>query len=352
MSGRDDERLDRELRKVLRRRDPGDASSALRTWVLDVPEDDARSQVQQHRPRAAVLGLAAVILLAVIGLTTLRHFGPPGVVGSSVASGSVATPSAVESPVGAFDPTLEGPGVSSTDDLSPAILVVLACAVLGFLAFTVRGRRRLIPAVVAVLLAAWGIAASLVPVTILDSGYGLGLNTVAAPRVPGSAEELLYELAPPNGRFSIGLYLSTEGPVPVRIEGIVSPFFGRDPRSFSSMLLTALWIDGEPNGGMSGPIRPFATFDMPVRGQSIWLVGKASDCALGSDFDPSSNGGALGSALGFEIIDSVDVRVSVLGWPRTVRLPLAFRLVEPHAFSCPGPNPDLSSPPSANPSGQ
>lgn len=172
MSGRDDERLDRELRKVLRRRDPGDASSALRTWVLDVPEDDARSQVQQHRPRAAVLGLAAVILLAVIGLTTLRHFGPPGVVGSSVASGSVATPSAVESPVGAFDPTLEGPGVSSTDDLSPAILVVLACAVLGFLAFTVRGRRRLIPAVVAVLLAAWGIAASLVPVTILDSGTG------------------------------------------------------------------------------------------------------------------------------------------------------------------------------------
>ena len=351
MNGPDDERLERELREVLRRRDPGGAPSPLRAWVHDVPEGDARSETEPRRPIAAVLGLAAVILLAVIGLTTLRHFGPAGVAASSVASGSPATPSAVESPVAAFDPTLEGPGVSSTDDLSPAILVVPACAVLASLAFTLRGRRRLIPGVVAVALAAWAVVAMLVPVTLLDSGYGLGLNTVAAPKVPGSGEELLYELAPPNGRFSIGLYLSADGPVPVRVEGIVSPLFGRDPRSFSAMLLTAVWIDGEPNGGMSGPIRPFAAFGMPVNGQSIWLVGKASDCALGSAFDPAANGGALGGPVGFEIIDSVDVRVSVLGWPRTIHLPLSFRLVEPDA-GCAGPNPALSSSPSASPSGQ
>jgi hypothetical protein len=349
MTGPNDERLDHELREALRRRDPGAPPSALRTWVLGVPDDEGGSKLPQpRRPVAAALGLAAVILLAVIGLATIRHIGPTGVPGSSVATESTAAASAVASPFGAFDPALEGPGVSPTDDISPAVLVVLACIVLAFLAFTVRGRRRLIPVVLAAVLAAWGIAATLVPVTIVDSGYGLGLNTVAAAKVPGSAEELLYELAPANGRFSIGLYLSAEGPVPVRIEGIVSPAFGWDRSSFVGIVLAALWIDREPNGGMSGPIRPFVAFDMPVYGQSIWLVGQAGGCALGGAFDPSNPA----TVEGFQRIDSIDIRVSVLGWPRTVHLPLPFRLVEPDAQSCSGPRPTVSISSPASPSGQ
>jgi hypothetical protein len=343
-----DPRLEDELRTVLRRRDPGAATDVLRSWVQDVPEEaESTKPSQLRRPFAAVVGLAAVILVAVIGLTAPRHLGPATGPGASSPVGTVASASAVESPVGAFDPTLQGPGVSGTDDLSPAIPVVLACAALGILAMTVRGRRRFFPAIVAVVLAGWAVVAALIPVTVLDSGYGLGLNTVRAPQVPGSGEELLYELAPANGRFSVGLYLLADGLLPIRIEGIVSPLFGRDPRSFlPEMMPTALWIDREPNGGMSGPIRPFTPFDMPRSGQSIWLVGRAGACALGSAFDPSNPA----PVLGFQGIDSLDVRVSVLGWPRTVHLTLRFRLVEPERQSCPEPTPEPRSSPSAKPS--
>jgi hypothetical protein len=339
--------LDHELRDVLRRRDPGAAPAALRNWVLDVPDDTERTQSSgPRRPLAAVLSLAAVILLAVIGLTTIRHLGEVGVAGATVPVGSVSSPSAPPSSGRPFDPALEGPGVSATDDLSPAILVVLACAVLGGLAFTVRGRRRILPAAVAVVLAGWGVVATLVPVAVLGSGYGLGLNTVQALRVPGSQEELLYELAPASGRFSLGLYLSTDGPLPIRIEGIVSPAFDNRDHNIGVML-TALWIDGEPNGGMTGPIRPFTPFDMPRNGQSIWLVGRAGACALGSTFDPNK-----GAEAGFEVIDSLDVRVSVLGWPRTVHLVLPFRLVEPEPQSCSASTPEPSNSTSATPSSQ
>lgn len=340
-----DPRVDDELREVLRSRDPGPAPFELRQRLLDLPERaEGTHPSRPRRPLAAVLGLAAVILLAVVGFTTLRYIGQGLGPGASASGGPTSSPSSVESPVEAFDPTLEGPGISATDDLSPVIIVVPACAVLGLLAMTMRGRQRIIPAVAAVVLAAWAVVGMVAPVTVHLSGYGPGLNLVRAPQVPGSEEVLFYELAPANGRFSVGLFSLPEGPLPIRIEGIVSPFFGRDPRSFSRsiLMLTAVWIDGEPNGGMTGPIRPLTPFDLPRNGQSIWLVGHAGGCALGSAFDPSNPG----TEIGFQVIDSLDLRVSVLGWPRTVHLALPFRLVEPEPPSCPELTPEASGSPS------
>lgn len=337
-----DPRLEGELRDRLRRRDPGAAPSTLRNWVQGVPDEEAEpiKPFYLRRPFTAALALAAVVLLAVIGLTTIRHLGPAGLAGASLPGQPALSQSAAPSPAEAFDPTLEGPGLSATDDFSPAILVAFVCAILVVVTISVAGWRRLVTAGVTVLLAAWAVVGSFAPVSILDSGYGLGLNTVRAPQVPGSAEELIYELAPANGPFSLGLYLSADGPLPIRIEGLVAPLFGRDPRSFApTMRLTALWIDREANG-MGGPIRPFEPFTMPGRGQSIWIVGRAGACALGSAFDPSNQ-----ATLGFASIDGLDVRVSVLGWPRTVRLQLPFRLVEPLADSCPSPGPGASGSP-------
>lgn len=341
-----DPQLEGELREVLRQRDPGAAPSALRSWVQDVPKEaEPNRSYRWRRPLAAALGLVAVILLAIIGLTTVRYLGQAGPSGTTVSGEAGPSQSAAASPVEAFDPTLEGPGVSPTDDPSPVTLVVIAWVVLGILAVTVRGRWRLVPAAVAAMLGGWAVVGTLVPVSVLDSGYGLGLNTVSAPRVPGSAEELVYEQAPANGRFSLGLYRSADGPLPIRIEGIVSPLFGRDPRSFApAMMLTAVWIDREANGGMSGPARPLTPFDMPRSGQGIWLVGRAGACALGSAFDPTNPG----PETGFRVIDSLDVRVSVLGWPRTVQLQLPFRLVEPFPGSCSGPTPEPSGSPSTS----
>lgn len=339
-----DESLHRELRETLRRRDPGAAPSALHTWVLDVPDEAELSRPSQpRRLLATVLGLAAVILLAIIGLTTLRHIGPATDPGATVPTESAASPAAVESPVAAFDPKLEGPGISATDDLSPAIIVLPTCALLVALAFTTRGRRRVLPAALAAALAGWASLGTLLPVAFDDYAYAPGLNTVHAAEVPGSAETLFYELAPSGGRFSVGLGILAGGPLPIRIEGVVSPAFEyRD--HYIGMLLTAVWIDGEPNGGMTGPIRPFAPFEMSRNGQSIWLVGRAGACALGTDFDPTNPG----NEMGFEGIEGVDVRISVLGWPRTVHLGFPFRLVEPTSQTCSGPTPDPSSSPSAS----
>jgi hypothetical protein len=333
-----DPSLDDELRETLRRRDPGTAPFELRTRVLDLPErTEPVERSGARRQVAAVLGLAAVILLAVIGLTTIRHLGPAGVSGASVPGSPQPIPSLGPSPAGALDPTLEGPGISATEDFSPAILVVPTCAVLAALAFTIGGRRRIVPGAAALLLAGWAVVGTFAPLTFGNFGFGPGLNTVQATQLPGSQEVLFYELAPGSGRFSIGLGLYAEGPLPVRVEGIVSaPFDHRD--QFAGMLWTAIWIDGEPHGGMTGPARPFVPYNMPPNGQAIWLVGRAGACALGSAFQPSNPA----AVLGFQGIDSLDLRVSVLGWPRTIHLPLPFRLVEPEPQSCPGPTPGPS----------
>jgi hypothetical protein len=341
-----DPRLDPALRKELQRRDPGEAAPpGLRSWVLSVPDGPAQGPaIRLRREVAALLSLAAMMLLVVIGLTTIRHLEGPGVAGSSVPADSAASQSPVPSAGELFDPSLEGPGVSSTDDLSPAILVIAACGVLGVLSVSARGWRRTAPALIGALLAGWALVAALAPISIGFSGYGQGLNVVRASGVPGSSEELLYELAPPNGRFTMGILINAGQPLPVRIEGIVSPSYaGRD--SFLGMVLTAVWIDDEPHGGMSGPARPFAPFDVPREGQAIWLVGRAGGCAFGPAFDPLRS-----DVGGFAGIESIDLRVSVLGWPRTISLALPFRLVEPHPQSCPGVATEPTASTSAEPS--
>ncbi len=334
-----DPRLEPALRDELRRRDPDEAAPpGLRSWVLGVPDDAPQSPAfRTRRELAALLSLAAVLLLVAIGLSTIRHLGLPAVAGPGSSVDSASSPSPEPSPVELFDPTLEGPGISTTDDLSPAILVVAACSALALLAATARGWRRAVPAIVGVLLAAWALVGSLAPVAVTFSGYGPGLNVIQAPRVPGSSEELLYEVAPAGGRFSVGILLNASQPLPIRIEGIVSATYaGRD--RYLGVVLTAVWVDGEPHGGMTGPTRPFAPLDVPPEGRAIWLVGRAGGCALGSAFDPSD-----ADAVGFQGFDDLDLRVSVLGWPRTIHVALPFRLVEPEPPSCPVPTPQPSS---------
>ena len=332
--------LDDELRDVLRERDPGAAPFELRTRVLDVPERTEPAERPGARPPvAALLGLAAVILLAVVGLATIRNLGQPGVSGTTGPGTPASSPSPAASPASAFNPNLEGPGISATDDMSPAIVVVPACILLGALAITIRGWRRVLSAGGALVLAAWAVLGMLVPVTVGVNSFGSGLNTFWATSLPGSDEKLMYEVAPPDGRFSHSLGFFQDGPLPIRIEGIVEPLFGRDPRSFGpSIMRTAVWIDGEPNGGMTGPNRPFAPFDLLPNGKAIWIIGKASACALGSAFD-TANPDTVG---GYGTMDSLDLRVSVLGWPRTIHLPLPFRLVEPEQQSCLGTSPQPS----------
>ena len=229
--------------------------------------------------------------------------------------------------------------------MSPALLVVPACVVFGTLAVVVRGRRRGLPAGLAACCVAYAIVATQVPVSLGEIGYAPGLNIVPATAPPGSGETLWYELAPAGGQFSVGLTLIADGPFPVRVEGIRDPAFGREP--YYGIVWMAVWIDREPNGGMMGPGRPFAPFELQHSAQSIWLVGRAGACALGPAFDPAGPGAGLG---GFGGLGDLEVRVSVLGWPRTIHLEYPFRLVEPDPDTCPSDaHPGASPAPSARP---
>lgn len=315
----EDPRLDQAIRDALDRRDPGTVPFGLRQWILDLPERPHAGSIARWRGAIVpALGLAAAVLVAVIGIGTFGNLAPSGIAGASPTLPSPSAPPA-------FDPMLVGPGVSPTEDFNPAWLVVLAIALLAVLVISIEDRRkRLVPLAVAVGLGGWGAVGWLAPVELGNSGWGQGLSVVQAPTVPGSGESLLYELARPDQPFSVGVFLYDQaGPVPVRIEGIVSPAYDR--QATGSVLLTAVWVDQEPIGGMSGPARPFTPFELSGTGRSIWLVGRAGFCAVGPAFDPAGQQ----AAGGFTIIESIDVRVSVLGWPRTVHLPLGFRLVEP-----------------------
>ncbi len=61
----------------------------------------------------------------------------------------------------------------------------------------------------------------------------------------------------------------------------------------------------------------------------ITLVGLAGVCAYGPGFVPPRRA----DDASFALLDTITVQVRTLGWPRTVELPLPFRLAEPMASS-------------------
>jgi hypothetical protein len=98
MSERDDDfRLERELRELLRGRDPGPAPYGLRGRVDRVPEERPGRDTALAR-LVPFLGIAAVVALAALAIGAIRTVGPtPGPGGSTV-------------PAASFDPYLVGPG--------------------------------------------------------------------------------------------------------------------------------------------------------------------------------------------------------------------------------------------------
>jgi hypothetical protein len=154
----------------------------------------------------------------------------------------------------------------------------------------------------------------------------------------GAQEYLYYETAQPFQPFSFGLDLLSSDGVPVRIESVVTDV-PVDRQAFVGMRWTSVWLDGEPNGGMIGPAEPFAPFELPRNGHAIWIVGRASYCALGHA--PAAGEDRVGTTW----LGDLRLNVTVLGWPRVVNVQdgANLRLVEPSAATCPAP-PGTSSP--------
>jgi hypothetical protein len=295
-----------DLEAALRNRyaslDPGAAPLALRRVVERIPLSHPGLERPRQRSWSLYLGLAAALAILAVALSGLR--GLP----FDVSPGASIAPNVT------FDPTLEGPGiVTAPPPGGHGLLVAIAVLVFGLVAVAVRGWRRIVPLGLAAIALAYGVVAAFIPIEVSTHGFGPGIAVSRAEMPPGSSEDLLYVTAGRGEPFSFVIFLSEPtGPFPVTIEGLVEPPGHFGPR------IVAVWNDELPMGG-TAPGRPFVPSVVSNGELTLWLVGKADSCALGSP--PPGDVGMTGLA-------PLKVRVSVLGWPREVELhgvPIVFQ---------------------------
>ncbi len=323
MSEHDDLRLEQSVRQALAQRDPGPAPIGLRERVARVPEAaTARSTAAERLARAAVpvLGLAAAILLLVIAAPLLapRGVGP----GASTAPGAT------------FDPSLKGPGLVAPPLVEAEGLVVLGLLIAGALVLVAapRGARRAVATLALVAVLAFGGAqillthASTGPVA---SSGGIGVLNVDQTEA-GPDRYPVYIAAAPGEPFSFGFSVQNEGPLPIRIEGVVA-----DPAQQVGVdypTLRAVWsagpVDPQADGG---PQAPFSPVDLGSGNWVVlWLVETASPCAAGPLYDPAN-----AADTAYVGIPPVRVEYSVLGFPRTADINLPFDMLQPYQANCP-----------------
>lgn len=306
--------LESALRGHFHEHDPGPAPIDLRVRVDQVPATFERMQVfGARRLLSPVLGLAAALAVLALGLRLVPLSGLEGGTGASPA------------PTTAFDPNRLGLGLGPAFDATvPLVLVLMAVIALVGLATRWGGRRRLLPLVAAAGVFAYAAFGTLAPIDLQITGEGPGLDVTTVALPAGAEGTLYYETAKPGEPFSFGILLIGGTDPEIRIEGVVDDRPGYLINR--GMRWASIWLDGEPNGGMMGPARPLAPFDMPSTGQAVWLVGRAGDCALGRA--PVGN-----ESLGVAWIPTVKLNVSVYGWPRVVELQLP-RITEPASNPC------------------
>jgi hypothetical protein len=226
--------------------------------------------------------------------------------------------------VAAF-PTASGPGISATEDSpGPLLPVVVLGVVLVAVAVRLRSRWSLLPVAGVAALAAYTAVGVLLPVEVGTWAWGPRNNIRPAEPVPGSEETLWYQVAPPREPYAFMLGVNPTAPldIPVRLEGIYEP---NAWDGFVGTRWRAIWTSDVTGGGIGPVSRPFEPFDLDNRGRGLYMVGEAGECAVGPTYDPDR------PPPGFDgwMSTPIRLRVSVLGWPRVVDLPLGFSLQEP-----------------------
>jgi hypothetical protein len=320
----DDLRLEHELREVLHGRDPGTAPYGLSARVDRVPEEYPAATPSAVARLAPLFGIAAAIAVAATALSAFRWVAPA----ASVAPGASVVPAA------SFDPFLEGPGVvTSTPDLSGFwALVSLAVILLLIFAVTYRGAHRRSAVVVAIAIAVVlgvglpsGVYAVTATAQVSEGGlYAPGLNLQPVEMPPGySGRPMAYVVAGPREPYSIGMMLWNHGPLPVTVHGVVT----HNPEAWEGQYWAAMWLDGAPGGGSTGAAVPLSDLVLaPGEYATVWLVGRASICALGPSFDPN---GVNDHAVSGYTSANATLSVSVLGWPVQQDIELPADLHEP-----------------------
>ncbi|HEY2916671.1 MAG TPA: hypothetical protein VGI98_05580, partial [Candidatus Limnocylindrales bacterium] len=250
MTDQRDAMTEAELRRRFGAANPGSASLGLRTAVAAVPSNvDRQPGIGWARFALPAAGLAAAAVLAV-----LVSQGP-GLLPAGLGAGATPGPTEV------FDPTLVGPGLAAPADTSVHIAAVIVLSiVLVVWAIGSTGWRRIAWLIAAAAPVAWALFGTFVPLDIGITGWGPGISIVEAVMPPGAEESLYYETAKPYEPFSFAVLLIGGDTVPVRVDSVVTYVPVDQP--FGAVRWTAVWLDAAPNGGMTGPGRPFAGFEL------------------------------------------------------------------------------------------
>lgn len=309
-----DHSLERTLREVLVGRDPGAAPLGLRTRVDHVPAEHPVARRRAARRAAAWLATAAaVIVLVGIGATLLRPMEGTGGDGGAGAPALGADP-LLQTGIGVADPP---------NQVLVVGLVVLLTLAAFYASAATSGRKSGVLAVLVVAIPAlFLVTQALGPPAGIGGGTGLGVDASLGGR-DGDRPEVIV-VAEPGEPYQVAVMVANHGRIPVRLDGMAwQPMPGvRDAPS--------LWIDQEPHTAISRPATPFEPLTLaPGEELTLWLVQRASSCAVGAAYDPSTS-----PADGATSQSAIAIRWSVLGVPRLDSLELPYYVTTPLRAGC------------------
>jgi hypothetical protein len=224
----------------------------------------------------------------------------------------------------AYYPVWPERGTITTEATGPLPYAVLAGIIgLAFVARLVRRRRLAVIASAAgmCVLFAWAGIGVLAPVSISVSWWSSeGQGLVDNPNADTEANRWFVD-AGPGQPFTVGILVDAEAAVPVQLDGVVAaPGDGR---------WTGLWLSDLTGGGAGPANRPFASVRLDRSFVPLWLTGSADACAV-AGYDP---GGAIEQGLTFTPA-RIRLRVSVLGFPRTIETPADAWPSQPLSTDC------------------
>ncbi len=315
-------RLERELRGLLAARDPGPIPAGLRDRIDRLPDSSAVSRMAlARRAVIPVLGIAAAVLLLFLAAPLIVPIGyGPG-------------PGASAAPTATFDPALRGPGLVPPPAIDARTIVILGLLLVGCLVFVLApsGPRRGVVTIVVVGVLMYGGAQVLVTRAVagpVASSGGIGVLNVEQTNRTGRYP--VYISATPGGPFSFGFSVANDGPLPIRLEGVVADPALQDG-AVDYPTLRAVWWTGGSNGDIIDPTQPFLPVELaPNDYVFLWLVGTASTCAAGPSFDPGRDELAMVGMPG-----PLWVEYTVLGFPSMAAIDLPFELLQPYRTGCP-----------------
>jgi hypothetical protein len=335
MTDLSDDRLEAALRDLMAASRPGVAPPELRARVDQIPALSRPSRLPSKLRSAialagglSTLSVAAIAAFFAIAQALNRPLVPyldPGI---------GATPSPAM-----FDPSVAGPGIvtdfSGTLDSVPWVIAVLGWLVLAAITFFASERWRravLVGAIVAAIALGFGARAiSTHPGFEFSGAWGplLGLDVRAEAPKASTGPDVWYVTAERGEPFALVFSVYNPGPLPIRYLGVHEP-----NRPFvHAYHWSAVWQVDDSHGGAPAAeeSRSFHPIDVaPREFLTLYLVGRASDCAYGPGF-------RLQNAASFGYIQGSPISVvySVGGLTATSEIDLPVVIAEPVLGDCP-----------------